>query len=192
MARFPIVVISVTMLAAAVPTPGGADHINAKITSGTIVVVPASSLSGSFSIEGNAGFSFDAGFDSGHSEGLCRPCQDGDTIALTTTIAPAYFGTARYRGKSYAFNFDVGGGWFAVAAPSFTLPPGGGTTAEFQTPFTVEDETFLFLQDADGTGHNLRLSGSGTATARYDVVYDPDSDTYFYTFVSMQLDFSKH
>lgn len=191
MKRFPIVAISVTMLTLVAPTRGDADHIGARITSGTILAGPGAEIAGSFAIAGPGAFTFNASYDSGNSEGACFPCRSGDTISLSTNISPAYFGTATYRGKSYPFHLDAGGGWFAIEAPSFTLPRSEGPTAEFQTPFTVSDTTYLFLQNPDGTGHNLRLSGSGTATARYRVQYDPDTDTYLYFFETIRFDFSK-
>jgi len=192
MTRVLFVALSVAMLAIAAPTSGGADHINARVTSGSIVVGSGSAISGTFEVAGTSGFSFDAGFDSGHSEALCFPCLPGDTITVSSVMSPTYAGTARYRGKTYPFSFEFGGGWWSVSTPPLTLPDPEGPTAEFQVPFSVNDDSFLFLQESpDGTGHNVRLSGSGTATVRFTVTFDPFSQTDFYFFDSMRFDFAK-
>jgi hypothetical protein len=201
MNRLPFVATSLTILALSAPTMGEADHISARIRAGTIQVGTGSAISAGFAVSGSSGFAFMASTDSGTSQALCQPCVAGDTISLSTNMSPAYFGSARYRGKSYRFDFDNGGGWFAVEAPSFTLPDGEGTeprTVEFQTTFRVAEapspttfrHTFLTLQDETST-HELRLSGSGTATATFTVTFDPDSQKHLYFFESLRFEFSR-
>lgn len=176
--------------------PADQRSLSAQITSGTIQVGTGSAISGSFAIAGSSGFSFSAGFDSGTSEALCQPCRAGDTLSLSTNISPSYFGTARYRGQTYTFDFGFGGGWFSLIGPSFTLPEGDSpaeTLVEFTTPFTTGDDTYLFLQSgANGENmHNLRLSGGGTATLRLLRFYD-EVEGYLYFFDSLRFEYDKN
>lgn len=200
MIRVPFVATSLAILALAAPTSGEADHISARIRAGTIQVGPGSGISAGFAISGASGFAFMASTDSGNSEAACMPCQSGDVISFSTNMSPAYVGSARYRGQSYQFDFEHGGGWFTVEAPSFTLPAGGGTeptTVEFATPFRVRDDTaggplqytWLALQD-ENTMHELRLTGSGTAIGTFRVQFDPDTQTHLYFFESIRFEFS--
>jgi hypothetical protein len=195
MKRFLLVAVSVTILAVATPTPGNADQFSARIKAGTIQMVGGLSFLGTTAISGNHGLTFNARFDSAGTEAMCAPCQPGETISLSTSVASGD-GTGTYRGQTYEFNFNNGGGFIVMGGPSFTLPPREGTaptTVEFETPFTVLDQSHLFFQSgANGEIQTIvRLTGSGTATVRFQVFFEPQLGNHLYYFDSIRLDFSK-
>ena len=192
--RFPLVPVALATLAILAPLPSDADHISARIQAGTIQFIGLNNV-GSTAISGNHGFAFNATSNGGASEAQCTPCEVGQTISLSGA-ATAGFGTAVYRGQTYEFNFTNGGGAIELQGPSFTLPPGTGTEptiVEFETPFTVLDRSFLFLQSgANGEiQHQLKLTGSGTATVLLQVFYDTELQRHLYWFQSIRYDFSK-
>jgi hypothetical protein len=195
MSRLPFVATPFLILALAIPRAGDADHISARITGGTLQVMTGDAVSGTFAMTGTAGFSFSAGSDSGNSDALCQPCRSGDTISLSTVVSPPYFGTARYRGQNYAFDFENGGGQFSLNGPSFALPPGDTpepTIVEFATPFTTGNDTRLALQPGPSElPHQLVLSGGGTATVRFLRQFDEVEQTWFYFFDSLRFEFTK-
>jgi hypothetical protein len=182
------------ILVSGVPTR--AEHDSSRIKAGTIQAGRGSSISGAFAVSGTDGLTFDAFFESGTSDATCGPCTPGQTISLTSVMSPAYWGTARYQGKTYTFDFETGGGWFAVEAPPIVLPAVAGTepaTVEVSSPFSLGAESNLFLQS--GTNgevmRNVTLSGGGTATATFSVFYDEVEQTHFYFFESLRFEFSR-
>jgi hypothetical protein len=181
---------------AAQPKQQAANDISsARIKAGTIQLLgPPESVLGTMAISGNNGFMFSPSFEAG-TEAMCNPCEPGDTISLSADVGQ-FNGIATYRGQIYEFNFTNGSGRIFLQGPSFTLPPVTGTeptTVEFETPFTVLDQSRLMLQSGEnGEIQNyVRLTGSGTATARLQVYYDP-SFGHFYYFESLRFEFSKH
>jgi hypothetical protein len=183
------------IVALAAPTPGAADEFSARIKTGTIQGIKSGPVFGTYSISGNQRFTFSATFDGAGTEALCEPCQAGETISMSSVISIGE-GTATYRGQTWLFDFDTGGGFFHLQGPSFTLPPGESTqptTVEFETPFIVQNDTLLFLQGGENgeIQHFLRLTGSGTATARFQVTFDEFLQTHLYTLESIRFEFSK-
>jgi hypothetical protein len=192
MFKFPSVAISFALVALVVPHVVDAEHTTStRVTAGTIQVERFGSSA--FAIAGRAGFSFNA-VATDSSLALCQPCVAGDTISASTSLGPPFFGSARYRGQSYAFDHENLGGWFALQAPSFTLPPGDRpelTLVEFTTPFTIRNDTVLPLQSG-AIGeiiHNLMLSGGGTVTVRLLRYFDEFEQTYLYDLDSLRFDF---
>jgi hypothetical protein len=194
--RFPLVTSLVTIVALGAPGQSGADHISARIKAGAIQIVGLG-FSGTAAISGTGGFALTMSFDSGFGEAAqCSPCEAGQTISLTTLVISGN-GMATSRGQTYAVNQNDGSvATITLQAPSLTLPAGSGTeptTVEFEAPFTVADGSRMFLVSGPNgeTQHNLRLTGSGTATVRFIVFFDEFEQTDVYSFQSIQFDFSK-
>src|SRR5262245_27695386 len=193
--RFGLAAVAVTTLALAAPTPSYADEFSVRIKTGTIQGIKSGPVFGTYASSGTQGFRFNATFDGAGTEALCEPCQAGETISMSSLISIGD-GAATHRGKTWLFNFNSGGGFFHLQAPSFTLPRGEGTeptTVEFESPFTVLEDTVLFLQGGENGGmqHFLRLTGSGIATARYQVRFEAFLQTHLYTLESIRFEFSK-
>ena len=179
----------VVLVASALPT--AAEPI--QILSGSLQI---SGTSGSLTLTGDRGFSFDSSVDviSGvfRPRMDCDPCRPGDPISLAATWAASGFlgGTATLDGHEFQ---DVGGltsnsgGQFSFSG-SALAPILSGTAAMLMAPFTFHGIFAYDLTPRDSATSTVEEQLTGRGTATVTLRRTPDSPFWLFSSAVYQFE----
>ena len=174
MRRFPFMAIPVAMLVFGLVIPVGADHISTRIISGTFTIEGLFGGGVTLDLAGTGGFRLEV-FASEPVPRTCVPCQPGELASFDISFFGPVSGVGRYRGTTYTFVDSVDsleGLSLTLQTPLITMPPADQAILELKVPFTMSADSLVILEDEEGP-HNLRVSGSGTATALFERSPEP-------------------